>query len=46
MADRDQMDPVAQNQDINQAQVVQGADGAIASKVEKTKLPEFMIRSF
>jgi len=26
---------------INQAQVVQGADGAIALKVEQTKLPEF-----
>jgi hypothetical protein len=29
------------NVPINQVQVIQGADGAIALKVEQTKLPEF-----
>ncbi len=33
--------PVNNDQPVNQGQVVQGADGAIALKVEQTKLPEF-----
>jgi hypothetical protein len=37
----DPVAPVNQDQAINLAQVVQSADGAIALKVEKTKLPEF-----
>ncbi len=40
MADQD-IAPVSQDQAINQAQVVHGVDGAIALKVEQTKLPEF-----
>jgi hypothetical protein len=33
--------PVNNDQPVNQGRVVQGADGAIALKVEQTKLPEF-----
>lgn len=40
LADQD-VAPVGQDQAINQAQFIQGANGAIALKVEQTKLPEF-----
>jgi hypothetical protein len=41
MDNQDNIAPMGQDQDINPAQVVHGADGAIALKVEQTKLPEF-----
>jgi hypothetical protein len=43
MADQENIGPINQGQPVNQAQVVQSADGKNANKVEQTKLPEFWV---